>query len=55
MIYIKSLLKIFCLKFDYMITILINNTRSINKKIAIKIKKDIFFKKLNNIKLDMIK
>jgi len=53
-IYAKSSSEIFCLRFDYMITILMNNTESINKKTIVKVKKGMTFKKLSNVKLDMI-
>ncbi len=51
----KSSSEIFCLRFDHMVVIPMNNTELINKKIAVKVKKGMTPEKLSNDKLDMIR
>jgi hypothetical protein len=49
----ESSSKIFCLRFDYMVVILMNNTGPMNKKTAVKAKNGILSEELNEIKLNI--
>ena len=51
----ESSSEIFCLRFDHMVAIPMNNTGPMNKKTAVKVKKGMTPEELSNDKLDMIR